>query len=219
MPVSPFRFPGTLVVIAKRPDPGRVKTRLMPALTADGAAALAAAALTDTLDVVDRTAPARRLLAFAGDPAGWHRPGWELVAQPEGGLDVRLAAAFAAAAPGPALVVGMDTPQLRPDLLSGFDPDRFDAALGPATDGGYWAIGLTDPARADAALLGVPMSTSRTGAVQHARLRDLGLRVQRLPELTDVDHVEDAVTVAAQAPGTRFAAAVAACGLSAVGAA
>lgn len=195
---------GTLIVIAKAPVPGRVKTRLVPPLTYSEAADIAGAALRDTLDAA-AAVPARvHLLAFDGDPGSWRRPGWRAVAQPGGGLDVRLAAAFAAARPGePALLVGMDTPQVRPEQLTAFDPEHHDAALGPADDGGYWAIGFRDPALAAQAIPGVPMSTDRTGAEQLRRLA--GLRVQLLEPLTDVDTIDVAEQVAASAPDTCFA--------------
>lgn len=200
---------GTVIVLAKRPVAGRVKTRLVPPLTSTQAAAVAAAALTDTLDAASRTPAARRVLAFDGDPRGWLRPDWRLAAQPAGGLDARLVAAFGAALPGrPAVVVGMDTPQLR-DELAAFDPSRYDACLGPATDGGYWTIGFADPAHAVATITGVPMSAATTGAVQLARLRAHGLRVQMLAPLTDVDTIDTALEVAALAPRTAFAAALA----------
>ncbi len=99
----------------------------------------------------------------------------------------------------------MDTPQLRADQLRQFDPDHFDAVIGLARDGGYWVIGLRDPAMAPTVIDGVPMSRSDTGAIQLDRLRGAGLRVQLLDELTDVDTYADAVAVAAAAPGTEFA--------------
>jgi hypothetical protein len=102
----------------------------------------------------------------------------------------------------------MDTPQLRPAELDAFDPHRYDACLGPATDGGYWAIGFADPRVASAAITGVPMSTDTTGAYQLRRLERLGLRTQLLAELTDVDTIESARSVAAAAPDTQFAAAL-----------
>jgi glycosyltransferase A (GT-A) superfamily protein (DUF2064 family) len=82
-----------------------------------------------------------------------------------------------------------------------------DAVFGPATDGGYWAIGLRE---ADPAVFaGVPMSRVYTGAIQRARLAALGLRTIDLPPLRDVDDIDAARAVAAQAPGGRFAAALA----------
>jgi uncharacterized protein len=101
----------------------------------------------------------------------------------------------------------MDTPQVTPALLRAavgrlLSPGT-DAVLGLAADGGWWALGLRRPDTS--VLLGVPMSTDTTGAVQQARLADAGLSVGALPVLIDVDDAEDARTVAAQCPTTRFA--------------
>jgi hypothetical protein len=198
----------THIVIAKQPVPGRVKTRLCPPLSHTGAAALAAAALTDTIAAVDAAAATTRMLCFDGDATNWLPPEWAYRRQRPGGLDVRLADALGAAS-GPAMVVGMDTPQLDARLLDSFDAEHFDACIGPTADGGYWTIGLRNPAHASVALLGVPMSTQHTYADQVGRLRSLGLSVQVLDELIDVDVIDDAVEVARQASHTRFAAAFA----------
>jgi glycosyltransferase A (GT-A) superfamily protein (DUF2064 family) len=195
----------SLIVIAKQPLPGRVKTRLVPPLCHAEAAHLAAAALGDTLGTVGATPARRRILAFDGRFDGWLPPGWTGQTQPPGGLDTRLAAAFMAVRRGPALLVGMDTPQIVTSHLAAFEPDRFDACLGLAHDGGYWAIGLRVPTLSAAAIVGVPMSTPDTGTLQLRRLRDLGLRVQLLQTLTDVDTIETAAEVAAAAPQTAFA--------------
>jgi rSAM/selenodomain-associated transferase 1 len=197
-----------LIVIAKEPVAGRVKTRLSPQLTAREAASVAAAALGDTLAAVAAVDAPRRVIALEGEPGPWVPPGLDVIAQAEGGLDERLAAAFAAVG-GPALLVGMDTPQLTPSLLAAaaerlLEP-KTDAVLGPAEDGGYWAIGLRS-ARRDA-FEGVPMSSPRTGRAQMRRLAALGLRVRELPELRDVDTVADALAVARLVPRSRFAAA------------
>ncbi|BCM65567.1 MULTISPECIES: TIGR04282 family arsenosugar biosynthesis glycosyltransferase [Streptomyces] len=197
----------TLLVIAKEPLPGRVKTRLTPPFSPGEAAALAEAALADTLHAVAAAPATRRVLVLDGAPGPWLPPGFEVVPQCAGGLDVRLADAFARCA-GPALLIGMDTPQVTPELLT-VDFAGYDACFGPAEDGGFWALGLAEP---DPALLrGVPMSTRRTGAVQRRRLRDAGLRVRELPRLRDVDTAADAVAVAALAPHGRFAARLARC--------
>jgi glycosyltransferase A (GT-A) superfamily protein (DUF2064 family) len=198
----------TVIVIAKRPVPGRVKTRLVPPLTPQQAADVAGAALTDTLDTLAGLPVRRHLLAFDGDPSGWAPRPWRTCPQRSGGLDSRLTGAFGRVRRGPALLVGMDTPQLRIEQLARFDTSRYDACLGLATDGGYWAIGLRDPRQAADAILGVPMSTSDTGAEQLRRLQRLGLRVQLLDELTDVDTIDNALAVAALTPGSRFARAV-----------
>ncbi len=202
-----------LIVLAKAPRAGRSKTRLCPPCTPREAAALAQAALLDTLDAVLATPAARRVLVLDGRPGAWLPPGFEVLAQRGDGLDERLACAFADVG-APALLVGMDTPQVTPDdLAQGLtrlaDPGT-DAVLGPAPDGGYWAIGLrtADPR----AFVGVPMSTAHTGRAQLARLRGLGLRVALLPALRDVDRIADARAVAALAPSGRFARALAVTG-------
>ncbi|MEP6852971.1 MAG: DUF2064 domain-containing protein [bacterium] len=196
---------GAVLVIAKAPVPGRVKTRLTPPFTPAEAAALAEAALIDSLSAAARVPARRHVLVLDGAPGPWLPDGWDVIAQVDGGLDQRLTAAFAAVPDGPAVLIGMDTPQVRPEDLLSFAPDRFDAALGLASDGGYWALGLRHPAVAAAVIPGVLMSRSDTGAEQAARLRAAGLRVQALGRLTDVDTAASAAAVAAGAPHTRFA--------------
>lgn len=196
-----------LLVIAKEPRPGRVKTRLTPPFTPHEAASLAEASLADTLSAVAATPATRRVLVLDGVPGPWLPPGFDVVAQCAGGLDERLADAFGRC-DGPAVLIGMDTPQVTPRLL-GVDFGDCDAWFGPAEDGGFWALGLAEP---DPDLLrGVPMSTSNTGAVQRARLTAAGLRVRDLPRLRDVDTAADAEAVAALVPGGRFAAELARC--------
>ncbi|MFJ1745295.1 DUF2064 domain-containing protein [Streptomyces sp. NPDC088116] len=201
----------TLLVIAKEPRPGRVKTRLTPPFTPEEAAELAEAALADTLRTVAAAPASRRVLVLDGAPGPWLPPGFDVVPQCAGGLDERLADAFARCT-GPALLIGMDTPQVTPELLT-TDFTRCDAYFGPAEDGGFWALGLTRP---DPALLrGVPMSTPVTGAVQRQRLVAAGLRVRDLPCLRDVDTAADAQAVAALVPRGRFAARLARCATAA----
>jgi rSAM/selenodomain-associated transferase 1 len=195
-----------LIVLAKAPQAGAVKTRLCPPLVPGQAAAVAQAALLDTLDAVIAARAARSVLVLDGEPGTWLPPVFELVPQRSGGLSVRLADAFADVA-GPALLIGMDTPQVTPRLLMAglqeLTEAGNDAVLGHTHDGGYWAIGLRRPDRR--VFADVPMSTERTGAVQLSRLLELGLRVGALPRLRDVDRYEDALAVAREAPGTRFA--------------
>lgn len=197
-----------LLVIAKDPQPGRSKTRLCPPCRPEQAARLAEAALRDTLEVVADTPATRRVLVLDGDPARWERSGLEIVAQRGEGLAERLAHAFADV-DTPALLVGMDTPQLTPTLLSdGLRAlRRFDAVLGPAPDGGYWSVGLQRPH--EHAFCAIPMSCETTLTRQRARFARLGLRTYEQPSLRDVDTIADAHAVAEQAPGSRFAHALA----------
>ena len=186
------------LVIAKAPVPGRVKTRLCPPCTPQQAAQVAAAALTDTLAAVGHGT-----LVLSGRysaPAGWR-----VVPQRGDGLASRLHHAFHdTRLPGAAsLLVGMDTPQLTPAILDDaaatLATGGVDAVLGPAVDGGWWTLGLRDPAHAHV-LRTVPMSTARTGALTLAALRQRGLRVALLPTLRDVDTAADAIAVAGECP-------------------
>ncbi|GAC1594408.1 MAG: DUF2064 domain-containing protein [Acidimicrobiales bacterium] len=197
-----------LLVMAKTPVPGRVKTRLCPPCTPVEAATVARAALLDTLDAVAACGADRKIIALDGAPPQWLPPGFEIIPQCAGAFDRRLAAAWAAAG-SRGVQIGMDTPQvtsadlddLLADVHSG--PDR--AVLGPATDGGWWAIGLSgaDPRRV---FEGIPMSTAETGACQRARLESIGQRVRLAAELCDIDTVSDLDIVARQFPDLRTAA-------------
>lgn len=195
-----------VLVLAKQPVAGKVKTRLCPPFTPQGAADVATAALEDTLDVVRAVHVARRVLVLDGDYAA---PGFHVQAQRSGPMPDRLAGAFDDCDQDlPALLVGMDTPQLTPALLQrAVDALSTHAAvLGLALDGGWWALGLQQP---DGRLLaGVPTSQDDTGNRQLRRLREAGLEPHLLPELRDVDTVADARSVAALAPAGRFAATV-----------
>ncbi len=200
-----------LIVLAKEPVPGRVKTRLTPPCDPGQAAALAAAALADTLGAAIGSGADRVLLALDGQPGPWIPPGVRVVDQGSGKLDQRLARAWAHTG-GPALQVGMDTPQVSAEELDAAFARLLDgcasAVLGPAEDGGWWGIGLR---RADPTIfLGVPTSRPDTGRRQLARLRERGLRTVVLPTFRDVDRYDDAVAVAAQAPTTCFARCLAA---------
>lgn len=195
-----------LLVIAKQPLAGRVKTRLTPPFTPSQAAQLAGAALRDTLEAVAATPAARRVLVFDGDSTEWRPDGFEVVRQRSGEFGERLQGAFDDVGQ-PALLVGMDTPQLTParlrEAIELLEQPQTDAVLGPTEDGGYWCVGFKSAA--PGAFEGVPMSREDTYVHQHRRLRELGLRVGHQPLLRDVDTVADARAVAAAAPRTRFA--------------
>jgi glycosyltransferase A (GT-A) superfamily protein (DUF2064 family) len=104
----------------------------------------------------------------------------------------------------------MDTPQVTASeldgLLSGIDRGAArPAVLGHADDGGWWVIGwrAADPG---AVFAGVPMSSSRTGRAQEARLLTLGFEIRRAAPKRDIDTIVDLAAVAAAAPGLRTAA-------------
>jgi glycosyltransferase A (GT-A) superfamily protein (DUF2064 family) len=195
-----------LLVMAKAPVPGKVKTRLCPRLTPAQAAEVAAAALADTLEAVAGCNAERKILALDGRAGDWLPAGFEVIAQRGRAFDERLASAWSDAA-GPGLQIGMDTPQITSELLDHCLDVTFQhgatASLGRAADGGWWAIGLSDRWDTDV-FTGVPMSTPATAAIQLMRLGGAGHRVAHLPWLTDVDDIGDALRVAAQATGSRF---------------
>jgi glycosyltransferase A (GT-A) superfamily protein (DUF2064 family) len=200
-----------LVVLAKEPVPGRVKTRLCPPCSPVEAAHVAEAALSDTLDAALASGADRVVLALDGRRGPWCPTAVVVIGQGHGSLDRRLAHAWShGTGRGPALQVGMDTPQVSAlDLnraMAALDDERVDAVLGPAADGGWWALGMRRPR--PEAVLGVPTSLPDTGARQAARLAALGLRTRLLEVQTDIDTWPDAVAVALEAPETRTAAVV-----------
>lgn len=194
-----------VTVIAKEPRPGFVKTRLCPPCTPDEAAALAAAALQDTLDSIDRLAVAsdhisdrtsdqiERVLLFDGDANAWARPGWQVLAQRGSGLAARLANAFDDLGPG--VIVGMETPHAVSSLDASLDAIRSGRdAIGLANDGGYWAIALGAVDRR--VFDGVPMSESHTGLAQLRALHAHSRSVHRLPLARDLDTYDDVMDAA-----------------------
>ena len=197
----------TLVLIAKEPLPGKAKTRLHPPLTLEQAARLAAAAIDDTLAALQSVPATRRILLFEGNRLPPRSEDYAVIGQTTGTLDVRLGAIFDEC-DEPMLLIGMDTPQLTADdLAPAFaewdEHSDIDAWFGPATDGGFWALGMREP-RGEL-IRGVEMSLDDTGGRQLARLKDAGLTVGMLSTLTDVDTIDSAREVAAIAPQTLFA--------------
>lgn len=208
----------TALVVAKAPVPGLAKTRLAATIGVAAAAELAAASLLDTLDSVSAADVDHRVVALTGNLAEAARAdeltralaSFTVIAQRGDGLGERLANAHTdAATHGAVLQIGMDTPQVTAQILS-------DAAaslgssdlLGSAEDGGWWALGLRDPAMARA-LLDVPMSAPSTGSDTHTALTAAGASLTMLEELRDVDFESDLDPVSRVCvPSSRFRTAV-----------
>jgi uncharacterized protein len=200
-----------VIVIAEAPVPGLIKTGLTPPLHPEEAALVAEAALSDTLAVVAATPTARRVIALEGAPGAWLPGRFEVIGQRGGGPDERVAAAFADAyahAPLPMVLIGTDTPQVTADMLgdavASLESGEADAVFGPATNGGFWLLGLRRPDRS--LLAGIPMSSPDAGRVLLERLAGGGLRVALAPRLTDVGTFDAAEQVAGEIPASRFAA-------------
>ena len=197
-----------VIVFAKAPVPGNAKTRLAPALGADGAAALAARMLQHTLQQAvaaglgpvelcaapDAAHPALRDAAIACGAA--------LCAQGTGDLGDRMRRAFerhldqhppAHAAPVGALLIGTDAPALDAAMLrrAAAALQENDAVFVPALDGGYALVGLR---RADArCFAGMRWSHAQVMADTRQRLQAAGLRWAELPPVADVDEPADLV--------------------------
>jgi uncharacterized protein len=206
------------VVIAKSPVPGKVKTRLVPPLTYEQAADFAAAALLDTMAVVE-AAGTNVAVALDGDVADLPpRPnGWDNVdirSQGSGTLGERLAYVFGQAfvrspVPASVVIIAMDSPQVGVlDLRGAHEAlTSSDVVVGPSADGGYWLIGFSHGAASLAATAfdTVPMSTDHTYEAQVHRLRSLGASLATLRVLRDVDTFDDALAVAAEIHGSHTA--------------
>ncbi len=201
-----------ITIIAKAPVSGLVKTRLCPPCSSEQAARIAAAALSDTFGIVASVAAAtgaRTVLLLDGTPQPWMPADFEIVHQRGDGLGDRLCNGFTDLGPG--VIVGMETPAVAGALGDGIDAVRRGIdAIGLATDGGYWMIGLAVAGvrLGGAAFDGVPMSRSNTGLSQLRRLHSLGRPVRMLPIARDLDTFDDLVAVAASGrPGQLVAVA------------
>jgi hypothetical protein len=186
-----------LVVFVKAPRPGQVKTRLATTLGA-AAAATAYRALTERVLANVRELPGVEL-RFAPDDAlaeiqPWLQPGRHARPQGEGDLGTRLERAFAEAFADGArrvVLIGSDCPAVTAsDIRAAWHTlDDADLVLGPALDGGYWLIGLSQPQ--PALFHEIPWSTDAVFAFTRQRARELRLRTALLRELADVDTLED----------------------------
>jgi uncharacterized protein len=185
-----------IVIFAKEPVPGRVKTRLIPALGAEGAADLARDMLADTLEEARASGLAVELCGDP-DPAAWHEPlpAVGFAAQGTGDLGERLARA-AARVLGEGdriLLIGTDCPGLDRGRLRAAARalDGHDAVIHPTLDGGYALLGLR---RSDELLFaGISWSTAKVAEQTIARVRALGWRLRVLEKLRDIDEPADLV--------------------------
>jgi len=209
-----------VLVVAKAPVAGEAKTRLAAEVGPRPAAALAAASLLDTLDACEVAFPqGRRVIALAGDVHRGERSAelverlstWHIVRQRGETFGQRLAWAHRDGVDvlrSPVVQIGTDTPQLTArdlaDVAHRLDAGSCNAVLGLAEDGGWWALGLTQPDWA-AGLADIAMSTCYTGRATQDMLNGLGVEVELTRSLRDVDTAADAEVVSRAAPASRFA--------------
>jgi uncharacterized protein len=189
--------PVALAILAKAPVPGAVKTRLIPALGADGAAALHARLIGRTVETACAAGIGPVTLWVTPSPPHAYfttlasRFPIGLAAQPDGDLGARMLAACQAAA-GPVLVVGTDCPALTPShLRDAADVLRAgsDVVVIPAEDGGYVLIGSRQPQ--PVLFADMTWGTDTVMAETRRRLAQGGLTWRELPSLWDVDWPED----------------------------
>jgi rSAM/selenodomain-associated transferase 1 len=190
--------PTRILVFAKAPLPGLAKTRLIPALGAQGAADLAGRLLRHAVAQARASGIGPVSLCVAPGPldAAWagHWPDATLegIDQGEGDLGERMArAAQRALAEGPVLLMGTDCPGLNAERLQAAARalHSADACLVPALDGGYVLLGLQ---RFDAAVFeGIAWSTASVAQATRERLQRLNWRWQELPALHDIDEPQD----------------------------
>jgi rSAM/selenodomain-associated transferase 1 len=182
-----------IIIFVKAPRPGFVKTRLAAAI-GNEAACGAYRQLAET--VVANLAPLPHTeLRFTPDDAEdeiahWLSDGWTAHPQGEGNLGERMHRAFTEAN-GPAIIIGSDCPEVNPnDLRAATEAlQTHDAVIGPATDGGYWLIGLNAPCPS----LFTAMEWSAETVLQTTlqKINEAGLTVELLREMADVDTGED----------------------------
>jgi len=186
----------TLALVARAPIAGRCKTRLIPALGAEGAARLYEAMLHDSLRALASVGASRLVLLAAPEEGGVEvlralAPApWEVVPQSGGELGARLQSAMLRlTVSGDAVVfVGSDSPALPAEALASsltFLARPGKVVLGPCDDGGYYLIGLSSPVKA--LFQQMPWSTSAVLETTRNRCRALGLAVHELPSSYDVD--------------------------------
>ncbi len=180
-----------LVLLTRFPEPGRAKTRLIPALGAAGAAALHRRLTETTLAILRATGLPVEVWVTGAAPdafAAWLGNEVTIRPQGEGDLGARMQRCLD---PAPALVVGADLPDLTPAHINA--AVRLLAAgkvaLGPAEDGGYYLLGL--PALAPWLFSGMAWGTDGVLAETQRRLRAGGRPCGLLPPLADLDRPED----------------------------
>ncbi len=189
----------TLGVFVRYPRPGSVKTRLAAALGAEAAAQLYRLLAERVLEATTPHDREYERLVFydpkeAGEAMRAWLPAGRLRHQAAGDLGARLADAFArsfARGASRVAIVGSDVPSLtRGHVRAAFDAlERSDVVLGPAHDGGYYLVALREPQ--PRLFAGVAWSTPGVLAQTQARAASLGLGVEHLAVLRDLDTLED----------------------------
>ncbi len=180
-----------VVLFTRYPEPGRAKTRLIPALGEEGAAELHRHLTERTLAVIRASGLAAEVRTTGADRqafTAWLGEECTIVDQGDGDLGHRMRRA---AHPYPVLFLGSDAPDLTPEHLHAAAEllEWNEVVIGPAEDGGYWTIGLSGPC--NAVFDAMPWGTDRVLAETMSRLDRLGIVPALLPRLADCDRPAD----------------------------
>lgn len=179
----------TLSIFARYPEPGKAKTRLIPALGAEGAALVYRRLLERTVAAARGSGMNFEMRVTGGSVAQFHQ--WlgddlNVIDQGAGDLGDKLTRA-----PAPGMVIGSDAPGLTAAALRAAAKtlENSAAIIGPASDGGYYLLGFREPA--PFAFSDMEWSTTNVFSDTMQRFRRHGIVPSVLPELSDVDTVED----------------------------
>ena len=187
----------TLLIFAKSPRMGLAKTRLARGTDRTTAWRIARMGFARTLQAaIDPCWQARLYAAPDSDLKESFGGLWparlERRSQGRGDLGDRLARGLREASPGPVVFIGSDAPDVSRALIwQAFRAlARADCVIGPASDGGFWLLGLHRRIRAGHPFDNVRWSSAGTLSDVEANL-PAGARITRLPELMDLDEAED----------------------------
>lgn len=185
-----------LLIFIKNPILGKVKTRLAGTLGPERALEIYGRLLGHTRQVAASFAGERWLFYsdFIDEQDDWDAREFRKLVQSPGDLGHRMERAFAQAfeaGPGSVLIIGSDCPLLSPAILEQALEmlQRKPLVMGPATDGGYYLLGMRQ--FTPALFRNMEWSTERVAQETLARAASLGLELGLLPELPDIDYEED----------------------------
>lgn len=198
-----------LILFAKAPKPGEVKTRLMPHCSAEQAAAVAAWLIDQTLNLVCAAWRGQVVLSVAGDVSNSkilalsQKYDVDIVSQPMGDLGQRMRLSIEHFG-YPAAVMGCDAPHCSSDTLiqAQSQLQRGESVIAPSDDGGYYLLGLVHPM--DELFNAIPWGTHRVYELTQQSARENGYALSPLRELRDIDHWEDLYELAQQRPDFKL---------------
>jgi len=192
------------IIMAKRPVPGNVKTRMCPPFSPEQASDLHRAMLGCILARCETWFGQPGILAINTPDTSWVEyeldaaKHWQILQQGQGDLGQRMERVWQQAGSSPVMFLGSDSPDI-PDAFANniqelflqSQPNPCDAAVGPTDDGGYWTLVCRDRAKASVLLHGIDWGSPRVYDQTHSRAKQHGLALTPLPAWHDVDTAKD----------------------------